>query len=940
MPTSALVLIGDKSYVFVESAPWTFERRAVEPAERAERRQHHQAGLKAGDRDRRQRRGAPPMIARFVAACLHRRWLVARGLHPDRRVRLLLVDRRCRSRPIPTSPTPRRRSSRSIPGTRPRRSRSRSPSRSSASSTACPGLHVMRSRSTFGLSLITLVFRDGVEDYWARQRIRERISERRSARRARQPGLDPLTSPIGEIYRYTLESPTRASQRELKELQQWVVIPDAQAGVRRRRRHELRRRDDAVSSCCSIPRGSRNTTCRSTQVVDAIQIEQRQRRRQRHRARRSGLRRARHRPHPHARRPRQHRRRRSTDGHAGLLEEPRHARSSARSQRNGILGKDDNPDGVSGIVLLLRGVNPSMRARRRPRRRSTTLNHGLLAARRAGRAVPRSHRARPHDAAHGLAHAARGHGPRRPRAHRCSSAARAARSSSRSRSRSSLLIAFILMRLTNIPANLLSLGAIDFGIIVDGAIVVLENILRAPRGAARPSRSRESDARDAATAGRAADVLRDDHHHHRVPAAVRLPARREEALHADGVHRRLRARRRRARWRSRSSPGSRSPCYAKPRQARSTTPCSRGSTRGYERVSRRRCCARPLARDRSRRRRRASLAVVLGVDRRQGVPARARRGLDLAAGAAAARACRSRRRARWPASCATRRASSREVTYIVTQLGRNDDGTDPWTPSHIECSVGLHAVRRRGRAARRKHDLISRLAKRYARIPGHHRRLLAADDRRRERQDRGRAQRARGQGLRRRFRRDAAHRRRRSSRVLEGMPGAADVAIDQEPPLPQLQIDVDREAAARFGINVADVARSDRGRHRRHAPSRSSSSASAATTSPCASSSSVRNSPEAIGNLTLDDGRRRAHSALAGRRRSQLRDRREHDHARDEPAPPHGEAEPARARPLVVPRRGAGAASRDDVQYDHDAVSSSRGAASSRTSSARRRGSR
>src|SRR5262249_34127153 len=42
----------------------------------------------------------------------------------------------------------------------------------------------------------------------------------------------------------------------------------------------------------------------------------------------------------------------------------------------------------------------------------------------------------------------------------------------------SLLIAFIFMYFTNIPANLLSLGAIDFGVIVDGAIVVLENILR------------------------------------------------------------------------------------------------------------------------------------------------------------------------------------------------------------------------------------------------------------------------------------------------------------------------------------------------------------------------------------------------------------------------------------------------------------------------------
>src|SRR5215813_13440877 len=38
-----------------------------------------------------------------------------------------------------------------------------------------PGLAVMRSKSTLGLSLITLVFRDGVETYWSRQRILERI---------------------------------------------------------------------------------------------------------------------------------------------------------------------------------------------------------------------------------------------------------------------------------------------------------------------------------------------------------------------------------------------------------------------------------------------------------------------------------------------------------------------------------------------------------------------------------------------------------------------------------------------------------------------------------------------------------------------------------------------------------------------------------------------
>src|SRR5690606_28939045 len=42
----------------------------------------------------------------------------------------------------------------------------------------------------------------------------------------------------------------------------------------------------------------------------------------------------------------------------------------------------------------------------------------------------------------------------------------------------SLLFAFIVMRFTGIPANLLSLGAIDFGIIVDGAVVMTEHLIR------------------------------------------------------------------------------------------------------------------------------------------------------------------------------------------------------------------------------------------------------------------------------------------------------------------------------------------------------------------------------------------------------------------------------------------------------------------------------
>ncbi|MGJ1196900.1 efflux RND transporter permease subunit [Sphingobacterium spiritivorum] len=40
-----------------------------------------------------------------------------------------------------------------------------------------PGMHVMRSKSTFGLSMVTLVFEDGVDDYFARTRIQERLQE-------------------------------------------------------------------------------------------------------------------------------------------------------------------------------------------------------------------------------------------------------------------------------------------------------------------------------------------------------------------------------------------------------------------------------------------------------------------------------------------------------------------------------------------------------------------------------------------------------------------------------------------------------------------------------------------------------------------------------------------------------------------------------------------
>ncbi len=49
--------------------------------------------------------------------------------------------------------------------------------------------------------------------------------------------------------------------------------------------------------------------------------------------------------------------------------------------------------------------------------------------------------------------------------------------------------------------------------------------------------------------------------------------------------------------------------------------------------------------------------------------------------------------ARWPPSCARPCGSFPRSPTSSPQLGRNDDGTDPWTPSHIEAGIGLRPLR-------------------------------------------------------------------------------------------------------------------------------------------------------------------------------------------------------------------------------------------------------
>lgn len=82
-----------------------------------------------------------------------------------------------------------------------------------------------RSKTIFGLSVIQLVFEDGVNDYFARQRVLEKLNEAELPDGV-QPELGPLSGPVGEIFRYVIEADERYSPMELRTLQDWTIIPE------------------------------------------------------------------------------------------------------------------------------------------------------------------------------------------------------------------------------------------------------------------------------------------------------------------------------------------------------------------------------------------------------------------------------------------------------------------------------------------------------------------------------------------------------------------------------------------------------------------------------------------------------------------------------------------------------------------------------------------
>src|SRR5437870_672702 len=328
----------------------------------------------------------------------------------------------------------------------------------------------LRSFSNFGLSNIRVLFADGTDNYWSRQQVLERITQADIPADAK-PQLGPLASPIGEVYRYTLESRTMPLV-DLKAYQDWVLerefrkVPGVAdvvswgGGIKqyqvtvdpeRLRAYNvtLKQVFDAVAANNANAGGSYIREGQYALMVRGIGLVQ------------------------------------STEDLenvvvTSLKGTPVRVRDIGRAGighaiRFGILGRDHDDDLVQGIVLMRKGENPD--------------------------AVIAGVRAKVHEVQKTL--------PAGVSMHPYYSRDRLVRTTVTTVMRNllegaglvivllslflgnlraalivaltiplSLLFAFVFMDLRGVPANLLSLGAIDFGIIVDGAVIMTENILR------------------------------------------------------------------------------------------------------------------------------------------------------------------------------------------------------------------------------------------------------------------------------------------------------------------------------------------------------------------------------------------------------------------------------------------------------------------------------
>lgn len=658
-----------------------------------------------------------------------------------------------------------------------------------------PGMHVMRSKSTFGLSMITIVFQDGTEDYWSRQRVQERLAEVELPYGA-VPGLDPLTSPVGEIYRYIIES-DKHSLRELTDLQNWVVIPRIkevsgvadvtnfggittqfqieidpsrleQYGLSLGQVTEAIENNNANVGGSMLRRGDLGYVVRGIGLIENLQdlgnIVV------------------------------------SSEAGVPVFLKDLGTLKYGNLERKGVLGYTDRSrnysESLEGIVLLLKHENPS-KVLDGIHEAVDELNHGGL--------------------------------PEGVRIHAFLDRTSLVNTTLDTVSHTllagmalvilvlilflgnwrgallvsvtipvALLIAFILMRLTDIPANLLSLGAIDFGIIVDGAIVMLETVLKKREDHPDEYMEEKSIARRVREVGR--PILFSTF----VIITAYLPLfafeRVERKLFTPMAFTMSYAMLGALLVAILLIPGIAYAIYRKPRKIY--------RNRWLEKLREKYIRALKHFLEKPRKVLATAFCVLLA-----GIMLSVTVGKDflpeldegsiwlqvnLPPGISVEKS---------KALSDTLRAHTMkypEVTYITVQAGRNDDGTDPFTPSHFEVSVGIKPYSE-WPEGKKKSDLIDELAAEYATLPGFnvgfsqpmidgvmdkiagaHSELVVkvyGDDFKETR----------------RIAQDIV-------KVLDAVPGSADLDIDQEPPLPQLQIVMDRDAIARYGLNVSDVA--------------------------------------------------------------------------------------------------------------------------------------
>src|SRR5476649_760246 len=97
-----------------------------------------------------------------------------------------------------------------------------------------PNLEQTRSLSRYGLSQITVIFKDGTNIYFARQMINERLQEARESLPAGiTPKMGPVSTGLGEIYLWTVETEPGAKKSDgtpytptdLREIQDWIIKP-------------------------------------------------------------------------------------------------------------------------------------------------------------------------------------------------------------------------------------------------------------------------------------------------------------------------------------------------------------------------------------------------------------------------------------------------------------------------------------------------------------------------------------------------------------------------------------------------------------------------------------------------------------------------------------------------------------------------------------------